>query len=168
VNVKGIEMAQTNDAAAIESDAVDLMKSIVAALEKAPKSALDQSELETIYAGAYAELQAERFEQAQRMFLFLNSQAPLDPRFSEGLGIAYLRLSDYAKSIPFLGLASYLRPTSPVPLLHMAEAMAGMGELKGAGALLSASAALADLEPRFSDVGRKARARLELLNGQPA
>lgn len=161
-------MAQTNAVDATGEDASNLMKSIVASLEKTPRSPLDQSELEAIYAGAYTELQAGRFQQAQLMFLFLNAQAPLDPRFSEGLGISYLRLADYAKSIPFLGLASYLRPTSPVPLLHMAEALAGLGELKGAGALLSASAALADLEPRFSDIGRKARARLELISGRPA
>lgn len=150
-------------------DAAELMKSIVASLEtQASKAALDQGELEAIYSGAYAELQAGRYRQAQLMFLFLTGQAPLDPRFAEGLGIAYSRLGDFTNSMPFLALASYLKPTSPIPLLHMAEAMAGLGERVGAGALLSASAALADLDPRFAEVGNKARARLELLNGQPA
>ena len=148
-------------------DAAELMKSIVASLEtQASKAALDQGELEAIYSGAYAELQAGRYRQAQLMFLFLTGQAPLDPRFAEGLGIAYSRLGDFTNSMPFLAFT--LTFLYLFLVLHMAEAMAGLGERVGAGALLSASAALADLDPRFAEVGDKARARLELLNGQPA
>ena len=156
-------------AGADNGDPVALMENIVTALEAgASATVLDQQELEAIYAGAYAELQAGRFQRAQLMFLFLNGQAPLDPRFAEGLGIAYAKLGDFLRSMPFLALASYLRPTSPVPILHMAESMAGLGERRGAAALLSASAALSDLDPRFAGIGEKARARLELLNGEPA
>lgn len=165
-------MTQTTAAASNASAAADpaaLMPSIVAAIESsAQPSVLEQHELESLYAGAFAELQAGRHEHAHKMFLFLNGQSPLDPRFAEALGITHVKRGDFALGMPFLALASYLRPTSPVPLLHMAEAMAGMGERRSASALLSASAALADLDPRFSGVGEKARARLDLLNGDPA
>jgi Flp pilus assembly protein TadD len=160
----------TNNAEARAAAApAELMKTIVAALESgATPTVLTEDDLEGIYAGACAELQAGRLQRAQLMFQFLNGQVPLDPRFAEGLGIACVRLGDFVRSIPFLALASYLRPSSPVPMLHMADAMAGLGERRGAVALLSASAALADLDPRFGAVGDKARARLQLLNGDAA
>ena len=158
-----------SNAEASTAAAAELMKTMVAALEAgATPTSLTPEDLDGIHAGACAELQAGRVQRAQLMFRFLNAQVPLDPRFAEGLGIACVKLGEYALSIPYLALASYLRPASPVPMLHMADAMAGLGERRGAAALLSASAALADMDPRFNGIANKARARLELLNGDAA
>ncbi len=162
-------MDPTNADANAAAAPAELMQVMVAALEAgATPTSLTPEDLDGIYAGACAELQAGRLQRAQLMFRFLNSQVPLDHRFAEGLGIACVKLGQYVEGMPFLALASYLRPGSPVPMLHMADAMAGLGERRGAAALLSASAALADLDPRFNGIGSKARARLALLNGDPA
>jgi predicted Zn-dependent protease len=162
-------MDPTKAEANAAAEAAELMQTIVDALKSgATPTVLTPDDLDVIYAGACAELQSGRPQHAQRMFQFLNTQTPLDHRFAEGLGIACVKLGEYAQSIPYLALASYLRPGSPVPMLHMADAMAGLGERSGAAALLSASAALADLDPRFNGIGNKARARLELMNGDAA
>lgn len=149
--------------------AAALMNDLVRRLgEQVPPAALASHELEPIYAGALAELEAGRLVKAEHLFGFLTSQAPMDARFAEGLGIAHARQGHVGRAIVMLSLAAQLAPTAASPLLHLAELMAGEGLRTLASPLFRAARALARRAPQNADIERRADAMLEILHAQGA
>lgn len=135
--------------------------------DKATSNPFDANVLETIYAAAYAELEAGRYDKAEKLFAFLTGQCPSDSRFVEGLGLAYARQDNLPGAWFMLALACGLEPRSPSPMLQLAELLAAEGLVSLALPLLDAAQTLAAMDGRYRDIQCRAQALMELFNERP-
>lgn len=157
--------AATRAESGLPGDPAQVLNAIVSELGRiAPADPIPAPVLEQLYDAAYAELQAQRPQQALLLLVFLTSQAPFEPRFAEALGVAYARLGEFEKSVAMLGLACHLQPASPIPLFHMAESLAALGQRAAAVALLEAVEVVCGEQARHAEIRRRAQARLLILN----
>jgi len=88
---------------------------------------LTESHYEAIYAAGYAQYNAGRYDQAEKVFQFLSMYQPYDRRFPMALASVKQVKGDYAEAIGYYGMASVLDMMDPVPLFHSAECLAALG-----------------------------------------
>ncbi len=93
---------------------------------------LDESHYETIYAAGYAQYNAGRYDQAEKVFQFLTINNPYDRRFAMALGSVKQVKGDYREAIGYYGMASVMDMMDPVPLFHSAECLAALGQIDDA------------------------------------
>lgn len=89
---------------------------------------LTEGHYEAIYASGYAQYNAGRFDQAEKVFQFLSMNQPYDRRFPMALASVKQVKGDYREAIGYYGMASVLDMMDPVPLFHSAECLAALGQ----------------------------------------
>ena len=93
---------------------------------------LDETHYETIYAAGYAQYNAGRYDQAEKVFQFLTINNPYDRRFAIALGSVKQVKGDYREAIDYYAMASVMDMMDPVPLFHSAECLAALGQVDDA------------------------------------
>lgn len=98
---------------------------------------LDPAIVEAVYARAYAALEASQWAHAWKLFVMLLGQRPTEPRMLVGFAHAFkgLGMPQYA-AVPY-GLAAYIDPEHPAPMLGFAQCLIAMHEAEAARAMLS-------------------------------
>ena len=111
--------------------------SYVSDLEKLPGSQrLSESSLSTVYAMACTLLQSGQLQQASAYFSFLLLYAPTHPDYLCARASCAIQEDDLPLAVDLLSLALYVKPTSCVIALALAEALVGTGATEGARQLL--------------------------------
>ncbi len=93
---------------------------------------LTEGHYEAIYSAGYAQYNAGRYEQAEKVFQFLTINNPYDRRFPMALGSVKQVKGDYREAIGYYGMASVLDMMDPIPLFHSAECLAALGQVNDA------------------------------------
>ena len=93
---------------------------------------LTEGHYEAIYSAGYAQYNAGRYEQAEKVFQFLTINIPYDRRFPMALGSVKQVKGDYREAIGYYGMASVLDMMDPIPLFHSAECLAALGQVNDA------------------------------------
>ncbi len=102
---------------------------------------LEPAIIEAVYARAYAALEAAQYAHAWPLFVMLLGYRPTEPRMLVGFAHAFkgLGMPRHA-ALPF-GLAAYIDPENPRPMLGFAQCLIAMHEAEAARAVLSNLAA---------------------------
>lgn len=123
----------------------------------------DARHYEAAYAAGYTQYNAGRYEQAEKVFQFLVAHNPYDRRFTLALGSVKQVRGQYADALGYYGLCSSLDMMDPVPVLHMAECLIGLGKADDAREALGFVLRNATL-PAHEPYKARAQGLIELLD----
>lgn len=123
---------------------------------------ITDEQFEALYAAAYRLYGAERYEEASKVFAYLGMTDPYDRRYTLGLGASHQMLKRWDEAIAAYALCMVLDVVDPVPAFHMAECLAGKGELADAQSLL-AQVVERCKQPEHEALKKKADAMLKLM-----
>lgn len=142
--------------------------SYVSDLEKLPGSQrLSESSLSTVYAMACTLLQSGQLHQASAYFSFLLLYAPTHPDYLCARASCAIQEDDLPLAVDLLSLALYVKPTSCVIALALAEALVGTGAAEAARQILLLVLRLAR-PPEDASVLARAELLLHSLNSEQA
>jgi type III secretion system low calcium response chaperone LcrH/SycD len=98
---------------------------------------ITDAQFESLYATGYRLYGADRYEDASKVFAYLGMNDPYDRRYTLGLGASLQMLKKWDEAIAAFTLCIALDVTDPIPPFHMAECVAGKGDLADAQVLLT-------------------------------
>jgi type III secretion system low calcium response chaperone LcrH/SycD len=98
---------------------------------------ITDEQFEALYATAYRLYGTDQFEDAAKLFAYLGMTDPYDRRYTLGLGASQQMLKKWDEAIAAYTLCIALDVEDPVPAFHMAECVAGKGDLADAQTLLT-------------------------------
>jgi type III secretion system low calcium response chaperone LcrH/SycD len=123
---------------------------------------ITDEQFEALYATAYRLYSADRYEDASKVFAYLGMTDPYDRRYTLGLGASLQMLKKWDEAIAAYTLCIALDVVDPVPAFHMAECVAGQGDLADAQVLL-AEVVQRCKAPEHQALKQKADAMLKLM-----
>ena len=123
---------------------------------------ITDEQFEAIYATAYRLYGMEQYADAAKVFAYLGMADPYDRRYTLGLGASEQMLKKWDEAIAAYTLCIALDVEDPVPAFHMAECVAGKGDLADAQTLL-AEVVQRCKAPEHQALKQKADAMLKLM-----
>lgn len=123
---------------------------------------ITDEQFEALYAAAYRLYGMDQFEDAAKLFAYLGMTDPYDRRYTLGLGASQQMLKKWDEAIAAYTLCIALDVEDPVPAFHMAECVAGKGDLADAQTLL-AEVVQRCKTPEHQALKQKADAMLKLM-----
>ena len=123
---------------------------------------ITDEQFEALYATAYRLYGTDQFEDAAKLFAYLGMTDPYDRRYTLGLGASQQMLKKWDEAIAAYTLCIALDVEDPVPAFHMAECVAGKGDLADAQTLL-AEVVQRCKTPEHQALKQKADAMLKLM-----
>lgn len=123
---------------------------------------ITDEQFEALYAMAYRLYGSDQFEDAAKLFAYLGMNDPYDRRYTLGLGASQQMLKKWDEAIAAYTLCIALDVEDPVPAFHMAECVAGKGDLADAQTLM-AEVVQRCKEPEHQALKHKADAMLKLM-----
>ena len=123
---------------------------------------ITDEQFEALYATAYRLYGTDQFEDAAKLFAYLGMTDPYDRRYTLGLGASQQMLKKWDEAIAAYTLCIALDVEDPVPAFHMAECVAGKGDLADAQTLL-AEVVQRCKAPEHQALKQKADAMLKLM-----
>ncbi len=120
-------------------------------------------ELEATYTFAYNLYNQARWHEALRVFSFLVQEDHLDRRFHLGRGGCLKMLKRHEDALKAYGIAHLLDVDDPTVGLYVAECLMALGRRGDAKVALEAVIAIAEDQPRFADLVRRANAVIHLI-----
>lgn len=90
---------------------------------------LTDSSMEAVYAVAYNEFQANRFDEAHRLFVFLTMFDHLNYKYWMALGACRFGAKDYGAAGAAYGMAGMIEDDDPVPPLRAADCYLADGDV---------------------------------------
>jgi type III secretion system low calcium response chaperone LcrH/SycD len=123
---------------------------------------ITDEQFEALYAAAYRLYGTEQFEDAAKLFAYLGMTDPYDRRYTLGLGACQQMLKKWDEAIAAYTLCIALDVADPVPAFHMAECVAGKGDLADAQLLLTELVQRCKA-PEHQAIKQKADAMLQLM-----
>ena len=122
----------------------------------------DEKDYEAMYAVGHGLYTQGRHRDAAKVFGFLMTNNPYDRRFPLAMGATQQMLGKHAEAAGFYGLAVVLDMSDPVPLFHMAECMAALGQIDEAREAFQHAQEFAT-KPEHQPIREKAAVQLKLL-----
>jgi len=123
---------------------------------------ISDEQFEALYAAAYRLYSTDRFEEAAKFFAYLGMTDPYERRYTLGLGACLQMLKKWDEAIAAYTLCIALDVEDPVPAFHMAECLAGQGDLADAQTLM-AEVVQRCKAPEHQALKQKADAMLKLM-----
>lgn len=123
---------------------------------------ITDEQFEALYAAAYRLYASDRYEDAAKVFAYLGMTDPHDRRYTLGLGASQQMLKKWDEAIAAYTLCIALDVEDPVPAFHMAECVAGKGDLADAQTLM-AEVVQRCKAPEHQALKQKADAMLKLM-----
>jgi len=124
---------------------------------------LTEEAMEGVYALAYNTFRAGKYENAQKLFVFLTVYDHFNAKYWKGLGACRYNLGNYQGALQAYGMAQVSNPTDPRPQLRGAECCLAMNQRDNAVAALQAYLEMAQGNPKETDNLKRASALLKVL-----
>ena len=127
---------------------------------------LTDEELESMYALGFAQFQAGRYEEAERIFAFVCMMEHREAKYWTALGAARFSLGGYEAAILAYASASAADPDDPVPPLRAADCLMKLGQGEQAVKALEAAIEVAGDSAEHAALKDKATALLDLIEAK--
>ena len=124
---------------------------------------LTDSSMEAVYAVAYNEFQANRFEEAHRLFVFLTMFDHLNYKYWMALGACRFGAKSYGAAAAAYGMAGMIEDADPVPPLRAADCYLADGDVDTATEALEFGVKLCGDNPKHASDRKRAEAILEMI-----
>lgn len=124
---------------------------------------LTDNSMEAVYAVAYNEFQANRFEEAHRLFVFLCMFDHLNQKYWMALGACRFGAKNYGAAAAAYGMAGMIEDADPVPPLRAADCYLAEGDVDTAVEALEFGIKLCGDNPNYAAGRTRAEAILEML-----
>ena len=124
---------------------------------------LTDSSMEAVYAVAYNEFQASRFEEAHRLFVFLCMFDHLNQKYWMALGACRFAAQNYGAAAAAYGVAGMIDDADPEPPLRAADCYLADGDIETAVEALDHGIKLCGDNPKYAAGRKRAEAILEML-----
>lgn len=132
---------------------------------RAALQGISAEQLEAVYALAYADIQAGRFEEAIDRCGMLAQHDPGDRRFLVAFALCLQHLEQFESAARFYGEALLLDATDALCAFRIGECLGALGELTDAREALEMAVKLSWLDTRHAEVREYAQQRLDELVG---
>lgn len=124
---------------------------------------LDEATMETTYAVAYNLYNSKKYEDAEKVFMFLSLMNHYEKKYFLGLGACRQVLKKNKEAIEAYIYASLLDLEDPMPPFYAASCHMAMGDKEAAIKAYDAAADLAGGKEQFRDIEQQSRNMMELL-----
>ncbi|MEM9618034.1 MAG: SycD/LcrH family type III secretion system chaperone [Pseudomonadota bacterium] len=125
---------------------------------------LTDSSMEAVYEVAYNEFQANRFEEAHRLFVFLCMFDHLNEKYWMALGACRFGAQNYGAAAAAYGMAGMIDEADPNPPLRAADCYLADGDVDTAIEALDHAIKLCGGDPRHAAGRKRAEAIREMLS----
>jgi type III secretion system low calcium response chaperone LcrH/SycD len=121
---------------------------------------IGDEELEAMYAVAYSQYSARKYDQAIDIFKFLCLYDHNEARWFYGLGVAQQAKEDYAAAVNSYAVATLLDVDDPRPQAQAGYCLLALEKWPEARSALEGALMTCGQQPQFADVRRQAEALL--------
>ncbi len=154
----------------LEFSSDELATMVMAMIQGAPLSTavnFPQEALEAAYALAYSNYKAKNFVDAEKLFSFLTTMDPMDPRFSLGLAGCFQASGEYEKAIDMYQVSMIGDALNdPSPMYYAAVCYMKLDKKEEAIAALELAKRFSS-DPKYTHINKQATDMLEIVKQIP-